>query len=242
MSAKFSNPPWASFPPALVECLGRQARHAEWERHFAIMPMGELAPQWQVVQEQKDQKATVWGLHSVTLHTINSSKIVPPWPGPWPDALPAELATLEDARACFGEPLFHERGVVIFQTNSPQGLDWTVQCMFSASGQLENLTLVRQHDWLPLEQKIATPSTVEQMQSRPNAAPAALCIAGSKAPATGWYEGRLPFDHAKREYFASAGISRVFRNKGEQFPALGVGQASDEALVQWAWITESGLD
>lgn len=234
MSNAFSDPQ-RSFPASIPEFVGHQATYAAWQQHLADSPVIAMQPNWQAIEANDDPELAVWGLHSITLHT-SVSDIGDEWPGGWPDALPAAQSTLVHANSCFGEPLLYAHNIALYQIQSPLGLSWVVQCMFSDLGALQHLTLIRMHDWQALAEKYPEPSSVDHPQAPAPAAPVGLSAAGSLAPATGWYEAILPYGHPMQAFVAGSDIRLVFREKAERFPTLGVSPSSDEALVQWAWL------
>lgn len=226
---------WTAFPSRITDYLGHQASGTTWEQHLALRPLADLSPTWQVVQAGTDQASTVWGLQSLTLHTPAAGEDEA-WPGRWPEQLPGQHAGIEHFRTCFGEPLLHERQLAIFQTSGPHERTWAVQCMFTSTGQLHSLTIVRMHDWevlQPLPQQDTTPAAAEALQADVSLAASA---AASPAPRTGWYQAQLPAEHAMQAFFANSDMSLVFRREGERFPSLGVTPREDEALVQWHWL------
>ncbi len=225
---------WQALPSWVSTYLGRSASHAMWERNLAITPLTSCAPQWQSIEEGTSSDEAVWGLQSVTFHTSASSTGTP-WSGAWPELLPGANAKLQHTKECFGLPLVHDQHLAIFQIQSPDGNSWVAQCSFARQGQLESLTLVRMHDWIPLADNAPKPATSTVELPHTLAAPDPS-NAGSPAPRTGWYEAVLPYDLAMREFYANSDIRLVYRTIGDSFPRLGVRPSEDEALVQWHWI------
>ena len=227
---------WRTFPAFIPEFVGHQATHEVWERHLAHCPVRAMQPNWQALEANDIPEQAVWGLQSVTLHTA-VSEMGDEWPGEWPDILPAEKSTITHTNACFGEPLLHAQGIALYQIQSPQGLDWVAQCMFTGLGRLQHLTFVKMHDWKPLAVKYAEPVAELSTDQGPDSEfPISISAAGSLAPASGWYEAILPNGHPMQSFFAVSDTRLVFREPGERFPMLGVSPKTDESLVQWVWL------
>ena len=225
----------ALLPSHITEYIGRKASHTEWERHFAIKQMTGVSPQWQVLEEGVTKDAAIWGLHSVTVETASTATAQT-----WPESLPGEQATMEHARAFFGEPLMHQDGIAVFQITSPQGLDYAAMCTFAEQGVLQSFTMIRVHDWLPLVKPLSDGLPIESIEEEVAVAePVEFCGATTVAPLTGWYEGLLPDWHPMQAFFSLSDTRLVFREKGERFPHLGVTPREDEALVKWVWVRET---
>lgn len=226
---------WQTLPTYIVEFVGHQASHAVWEQHLVHSPVIAMQPNWQMLDANEAPELTVWGLQSITLHTA-ISEMGDEWPGAWPSTLPAAKAGIAHSNACFGEPLLHAQNIALYQIQSPLGLDWVAQCMFTSQGGLQHLSFIKMHDWKPLLEKYVEASPAVSEPEVGQDQPLGLCAAGSLAPREGWYEAVLPNGHPMQVFFAHSDIRLVFREKGEHFPALGVTPKSDEILVQWSWL------
>ncbi|MPM22451.1 hypothetical protein SDC9_68906 [bioreactor metagenome] len=221
---------WQVLPEGVLHFLGRKATHAVWERHLPLNPVAELQPNWQVLSEGASQDMGEWGLQSVTLQTEADESA---WVGPWPEGLPGAKVNLAMANQFFGEPLIQDRTIALYQIQSPQDHGWVAQCLFDEHGRLESLTLVKMHDWLPLEEATAEgKGTADDVTVEP----VLRAAAGSRAQRAGWYEATLPASHPMQKYFANSETRLVFRKETEVFPTLGVTPKTDEALVEWVWI------
>ena len=130
---------WQTLPAYIVEFVGHQASHAVWEQHLVHSPVIAMQPNWQMLDANEAPELTVWGLQSITLHTA-ISEMGDEWPGAWPSTLPAAKAGIAHSNACFGEPLLHAQNIALYQIQSPLGLDWVAQCMFTSQGGLQHLS------------------------------------------------------------------------------------------------------
>ena len=159
---------WQTLPAYIVEFVGHQASHAVWEQHLVHSPVIAMQPNWQMLDANEAPELAVWGLQSITLHTA-ISEMGDEWPGAWPSTLPAAKAGIAHSNACFGEPLLHAQNIALYQIQSPLGLDWVAQCMFTSQGGLQHLSFIKMHDWKPLLEKYveASPAVSEPAVSEP---------------------------------------------------------------------------
>ena len=63
---------WDALPAYIANFLGHSATHSIWEAHLSHAPVHAMQPHWQVLEKGEDDKSTVCGLQSITLHTALS--------------------------------------------------------------------------------------------------------------------------------------------------------------------------
>lgn len=228
---------WSVFPVYIANFLGCSASLSTWETHLLDSPIHAMQPNWQLLEKGIEGNSPVWGLQSITFHTV-LSEAGTPWMAKWPKCLPAGKTTIAHANECFGEPLVHAQGIALYQIKSPLNESWIAQCAFTEEGYLQHLTFAKMHEWKLLNEK-GEKQPVSDIQLPPQISKIGLSPAGASAPFKGWYEALLPAEHPMQPFYSKSEVRFVYREQGENFPKLGVTPADDEALVQWAWISEA---
>lgn len=200
----------------------------------------------QCVNPHAKASARMWGLHGFTLHTIHSQPLSP-WRWKWPDGVAAGEATAQNVLRAFSVP--SEEAVVMHPTLcfTVPGIGeqtWTVMCLFDErTKKLRTFSLVRAGDWVVASVLSEWPESLAKVASTPQASlppppsgpPPITCRSSATVPKTGWFEARLPADHAGFRYFSQSSGRFVRKHKGERMLTLGVVPFKDEDLVVWTW-------